>query len=137
MSYFYTLRESDFSKKPLPQFYPWSANCLMEVSKYWKIVDFQKFQLKWKCKLFYEPQTARRLRKLFNLPPDKKLLTSLEQFFFLTEFYTNKQTCALQILRECSSWASRNGAVQIFLLTSTRNIVARTFVKYVTFLAVL
>ena len=31
-----------------------------------------------------------------------------------TEIYRNMQTSAFQLLRECSSWASRNGAVQMF-----------------------
>ena len=34
----------------------------------------------------------------------------------------NIQTFAVQELREYSSWASRNGAMQMFFLTPTRNM---------------
>ena len=33
------------------------------------------------------------------------------------------------MIQECSFWASRNGAVQMFLLTPNRNIFAGKFVK--------
>ena len=57
--------------------------------------------------------------------------------YFLTEMYRNIQTFAFWVHGECSSWVSRNRAVPIFFLTSTRNIVAGKFVKWVTFLVVL
>ena len=44
------------------------------------------------------------------------------------------QAFALKVLQECSSWASRNGPVQMFFITPNRNIFAGEFEK---FLAVL
>ena len=41
------------------------------------------------------------------------------------------------MLQECSSWASRNGAVQIFLFTPNWNMFAGKFVNSERFLAVL
>ena len=42
-----------------------------------------------------------------------------------------------KVLQECSSWASRNGAVQMFLLTQNRIMFAVKFVKSENFWAVL
>ena len=48
------------------------------------------------------------------------------------------QTFHLKVLRECSSCASRNGALQMFFfLTPTRNKFVAKFVKWLRFLAVL
>ena len=38
------------------------------------------------------------------------------------KIYRNIQTFTFQVLRECSSWAFRNSAVQMFFLTPTRII---------------
>ena len=46
------------------------------------------------------------------------------------------QTFAFKVLQECSSWASRNGAVQMFFLTPNRNMFAGKFVNWESFLAV-
>ena len=78
-------------------------------------MNFQKFQLKWTfLKLFTRPKQWAALWKLFNTPADKILL-HLWNKNVLTEIYRNIQTYAFQVLRECGSWASRNGAVQVFL----------------------
>ena len=55
------------------------------------------------------PKQRDALRKLFNLPPNKSFLLPWNKNF-LTEIYRNIQI----VLQECSSWASRNGAVQVF-----------------------
>ena len=39
------------------------------------------------------------------------------------------QAFTLKVLQECSSWASRNGAVQIFFLTLNTNMFTGKFVK--------
>ena len=41
------------------------------------------------------------------------------------------------MLQECSSWVSRNDAVQIFFLAPNRNTLAGKFVKSESFLAAL
>ena len=61
--------------------------------------------------------------------PAGGLLTSLEQNFSYGDICSNIQTFAFQVLRECSSWASRNGAVQMFFLTPNRNMLAGKFVN--------
>ena len=71
-------------------------------------------------KIFCEAQIASHIKK-----------------YFLTEIYRNIQTFAFQVLRECSSWAFRNGAVQMFFLTPTKKMFAEKFAKRVRFLAVL
>ena len=40
-----------------------------------------------------------------------------ERKIFFKEIYRNIQIFAFKLLQECSSWASRNGLVQIFFLT--------------------
>ena len=43
---------------------------LMKVSKYWKIVEFQKISIKMrKCKIFCETQTASSFREIIQPPP--------------------------------------------------------------------
>ena len=56
---------------------------------------------------------------------------------FLTEIYRNIKTFAIKGLQECSSCESRNGAVQMFFLTSNRNMCAGKFAKSERFLDVL
>ena len=90
----------------------------MQVSKCWEIVEFPKISIKMKnCKTSYKVHTASLLRKLFSLvpthPPSDIILLRLWNKNFLTEIYRNMQTFAFKVLQECSSWASRNGAVQI------------------------
>ena len=90
----------------------------MQVSKCWEIVEFPKISIKMKnCKTSYKVHTASLLRKLFSLvpthPPSDIIILRLWNKNFLTEIYRNMQTFAFKVLQECSSWASRNGAVQI------------------------
>ena len=49
----------------------------------------------------------------------------------------NCKTFYFKVLQECSSWASRGGAVQMFFLTPNKNMLAKTFVKSESILAVL
>ena len=60
-------------------------------------------------------------RKLFSAPPNKRFLRFWNKKI-LTGIYWNAQTFAFQVLRECNSWASRNGAVQMFFLEPIRNM---------------
>ena len=69
------------------------------------------------------------------ISPDKILLL-LWNKNFLREIYRNIQTFAFKVLQESSSWASGNGAVQMFFLTPNRNMFAGKFVNWESFLAV-
>ena len=107
----------------------------MEVPKCSKIVEFPKIFIKMKnCKTFYEAQTASHLKEIIrlspNLPTPDKILLLLWNKNFLTEIYRNIQTFAFKVLQECSSWASRNGAVQMFFLTPNRNMFAEKFLRF-------
>ena len=113
----------------------------MKVLKYWNIVEFRKISVKMKnCKTFYETQTASSLQEMIHSSPSSvqsdKISLHLWNKHFLTEIYRNIQTFAFKLLQECSSWASRNGAVQMFFLTPNRNMFPETFVKWERFLAV-
>ena len=112
----------------------------MEVPKCSKIVEFPKIFIKMKnCKTFYEAQTASHLKEIIqlspNLPAPDKILLLLWNKNFLTEIYRNIQTFAFKVLQECSSWASRNDAVQMFFLTPNRKMLAEKFVKWERLLA--
>ena len=84
-------------------------------------------------KTFYEAQTVVALRKFFSLPPTHsppdKILLRFWNKNFLTEIYRNKQAFVFKVFQECSSWASRNGALQMFSLALNRNMFAGKFVK--------
>ena len=113
----------------------------MKVSKCWKLVEFQKTLIKMKnCKTFYETQKASPLKEIIQPPSTphttrENLDTSLQQNF-LREIYRNIQTFVLKELQESNSWASGNGAVQMFFLTPNRNMFAGKFLKWESFLAV-
>ena len=62
------------------------------------------------------------------IPPDRILL-HLSNKNILREIYRNIQIFAFKALQDCSSWASRNGAVQMLFLTPNRNMFAGKFVK--------
>ena len=85
------------------------------------------------CKAFYDVQTVSRVKEIikFHPPPipTDKILLRLCNKNFLKEIYRNIQTFAFKVLEECSSWVSRNGPLQIFFLTSNRNMFAGKFVK--------
>ena len=57
-----------------------------------------------------------------------------ERKIFFKEIYRNIQIFAFKLLQECSSWASRNGLVQIFETTQSK--FAGKFVKSERFLGV-
>ena len=99
----------------------------MKISKCWKIVEF--------LKRFTIPQTASGIKEVIQ-PADKSSYFSGKKNLRL-EIYSNIQTFAFQVLREYISCASRNGAVQMFFLTQTRNMFARKFANWVRFFAVL
>ena len=114
----------------------------MEVSKCWKIVEFSKISVKMKnCKTFYKTQTASRLQEIIqsspNPSPSDKMLLCLWKKKFLTEICRNIQTFAFKVLQKCSSWASRNGVVQMFALAPSRTMSAGKFLKSERFLPVL
>ena len=113
----------------------------MKVSKYWKIVEFRKISFKMKnCKTFYESQTTSHLKEIIQPPPTPispdKILLRLWNKTFLREIYRNIQTFLFKVPHESSSWASGNGAVQMFFLTPNRNMFAGKFVNWESFLAV-
>ena len=64
-------------------------------------------------KHFTSPKEPSAWQKLFSPPPDKSFLR-LWNKNVRTKIYRNIQTFTFQELRECCSWASRNGAVQFF-----------------------
>ena len=105
----------------------------MKVSKYRKIVEFKKFQLKRKIvKHFTRPKQQAALKKLFSLPqtpiPPDKILISLWNKN-LREIHRNIQTFAFKVLQESSCWVSGNGAGQMFFLTPNRNMFAKLYYK--------
>ena len=56
-------------------------------------------------------------------------LSKIVEQNFVEKIYRNIQTFALQVLQQYNSWASRNGAVSIFYLTSTRNMFVGKLLK--------
>ena len=84
-------------------------------------------------KTFCKAKTVNRLKEIIQLPLTHPRQTKSYYVFgtkiFLAEIYRNMQTFAFKVLQKCSSWASRNGAVQMFFLTSNRNMFAGKFVK--------
>ena len=104
----------------------------MEVSKCWKNDEFPKIAIKTKIvKHFLRTKQRAALKKLFSFPsthsPPDKILLHLWNKNFLMKIYRNVQTFAFKVLQECSSWASRNNAVQLFFLTNNRNTFAGKF----------
>ena len=102
-----------------------------------KIVEFSKISIKIKnCKTFCKAQTANRLKKFIQSPPHQNKPYYVSETNFFKETFRNIQTFAFKVLQECSSWVSRNGAVQMFFLTPNRNMFAGKFVNWESFLAV-
>ena len=107
----------------------------MEVWTCWKMVKFPKISIKMKhCKTFNEGQTASHVKEIiqtlpYPLPQPDKILLSLWNKYF--------QAFTFKVLQECSSWASRNDAAQMFFLTPNWKILAEKFVKWERFLALL
>ena len=84
-----------------------------------KLVEFSKISIEIKnCNTFCKAP----------IPPREQTLLRLGNNFF-KEIYTN--IFAFKVIQECSSWASRNGVVQIFFLIPHRNIFAGKFVTKV------
>ena len=85
------------------------------------------------CKTFYVAQKASRLKEIVQPPPTHsapgKILLRLWNKNFPTVIYRNIETFAFKVLQQFSSWASRNGAMQMFFLTLNRNMLAGKFVK--------
>ena len=79
---------------------------LMKVSKWQKIVEFPKISIK-----------IKNYKTFFEAPSPEKSFLRLCDKYFLKKFYRNIQKFAFQVLQECSSWASRNDAVQIFKMS--------------------
>ena len=105
-------------------------------------MNFKKLYLTWKIvKNFYETQTASRLEEVIqplpNPSPSDKNLLCLWNKNFLTKIYRNIQTFSIKVLQEWGSWASRNGAAQMFCLTTKRNMYPGKFANSERFLAVL
>ena len=59
----------------------------------------------------------------------KNCKTFYEVQNFITEIFRNIQAFAFKVIQECSSWESRNGALQMLFLTPKRKIFARKFLK--------
>ena len=83
-------------------------------------------------KHFTRSKKLAALRRLFILPLDKTFLRLWKKHFYgyLQKY---KRHFVFRMLRECSSWAFRNGVVQMFFLTPTRNILGGKFAKRVMF----
>ena len=111
----------------------------MEVSKCWKIVEFSEISIKMKnCKTFYEAQKVSHLKEIIQPSPNPPpTIYCLWNKHFFTEIYRNMQTFAFKVFQECSSWPSRNGAMQMFFLIPNRNMFTTKFVKSERFLVVL
>ena len=106
-----------------------SQNLTLEVQIVWKISAFQcykinefpKISIKMiNCKAFYKAQTASCLKGNHSSFPSLRLWNKN----FLTEINRNIRTFTFKVLQGCTSWASRNGAVQMFFLTTNRNMFA-------------
>ena len=96
-------------------------------------------------KTFYEAQTPSCFKEIIQaLPPppsthspSDKILLRLWSKHFLIETDKNIRISVFKVLQECSCWASRNGAVQMFFLTPNRNMFAGKFLMSERFLPVL
>ena len=114
----------------------------MGVFKCWKTVEFLKISMKIRnCKTFSEPKRRATLRKSFCVTPNDpsldKILLRLWNKISLTGIYRNIQTFAFKELEECSSWASRNGAVQMFFWHQTETCLLEKIFKSERLLSVL
>ena len=106
----------------------------IEASKQWKIVEFPKIWIKMKnCTTLYEVQTASHTSPH---PQPHSILLCFWNKNSLTEIHSNIHTLAFKVLQECSSWMSRNGAMQIFF-SPNRKMFAGKFIKWEQFSVVL
>ena len=78
-----------FKSKMSGQFLRFNA---IDVSKYWKIVEFRKTSIKMKnCKTFYETQTASRLKEIIQAPPPHTS-RSTSCYIFETKIFLERYT---------------------------------------------
>ena len=104
-------------------------------------MNSKKLQSKFKiAKHFTRPKQRVTFRKLLSLPPIHSHQVKCYYDFgkkFLTDIYSKIQIFPFKVLQKFSSWVSRNGAVQMFSLTPSRNMSAGKFLKSERVLAVL
>ena len=62
-------------------------------------------------------------------PKQRAALRKIFISVYLTEIYRNIQTFSFKVPEECSSWASRNGAVQIFFSDTKPKHICRKISK--------
>ena len=114
----------------------------MEEWKWWKIVEYQKTSLKTKnCQILYKTKTVSHLKEVIQPPPTHSRQIKPYYVFETKNFlprYTEMYRHSLsKCFKNAGSWASRNGAVQMFFLAPNRNMCARIFAKSERFLALL
>ena len=90
----------------------------------------------------HHQQTSSRVNETIQPLPHPltqldKILLRIWNKYFLMEIYRNIQAFALTALQECSCWASRNVAGQMFFLTPNRKTLAGKFVKWERFFVVM
>ena len=95
------------------------------------LAEFPKISVKMMIsKHFASPEQRVVWIKLFSFPPDKSSLRIWNKYF-LTEVYRNIQRFDFQVLQECSSWASINGAVLMLFQTPTKNMFLDVLQEYI------
>ena len=115
----------------------------MKVSTCWNIVEFPKISIQI-VQHFTRPKERAALRKLLSLSPTPPPTPNQIKSYYVsgpktilqryTEIYRHIDID--KVLQECSSWASRNGAMQMFFLTPNRKVFAGKFVKWEKFCCV-
>ena len=113
----------------------------MKVLKYWKIVEFQKISIKVKnCKTFYETQTASPLKEIIQPPPTPippyKILLGLWNKIFLERYTEIYRHLISQCFKKVVLGRQEMMQCKCFFLTPNRNMSARKFVDWESFLAV-
>ena len=88
-------------------------------------MNLQKIQLKWKTLRHFVSVKQHVWRKFF-----RTFLHFWNKHFWM-EVYSNLQTFAFQVFWECSSWATRNGVVQLFFETPTRKMFLAVLWEYI------
>ena len=78
------------------------------------------------CKTLCEAQTSSRFKETIQPPPTHPHLIKPYYVFGTKIFLWRYKEIQRQ---ECGSWASRNGAVQLFFLTLSKNMFAKKFAK--------
>ena len=78
------------------------------------------------CETLFEAQTSSRFKETIQPPPTHPHQIK-PYYVFGTKIFLRRYTETQR--QECGSWVSRNGAVQIFFLTLSKNIFAGKFAK--------